>query len=1158
MEIQLHNVLLGHLAGMLGPMISIRGIDDLREFLDRIGWDADALGVDHLNALYNAVKSARVVVGEVAETIENGTGELKMFVNSASAVTGAVKSIVAVVEACTPPAGLQASDLALLSADLTNYLLDSYLRLAAPRAYSILRLIGVIGCVSASGISTPAKTVRRAMYRPEFDLNLIRLAAVDPLGLVTDRFVNGGTPSRLLAEQVADIAGPLLVDVVYSLGAVGQYGVRGDGAGLGLLTEELVAAGHMLIARYEMGDGLSFRLVVGLTDDTDGRGMGVVLAPSGELDVRAGTFSLKLSGNPGAILITSSGTGTGNGSSGLVLSCEFVSEATPFVRFGSATGTRCEIGAFGMTASGSIANDGVSLTLTVELKGIVLAIAAGDGDGFLSQILPSEPIAATANITLDWTLGGGLKVRGHAGLEARIAIDRAIGPVFLNSITLGLDLMERGLAIQVSIDATLAMGPLVVAVEGIGLRGILSQNAGGSPSVRLKPPTGIGLSIDTPTLKASGFLAIDTDRVRYVGEVAVSILNKFDITTIGIITTQRPDGSAGYSLLFLVSMTFPTPIPLGYNFYLGGAGGLLGLNRSVDVDQLQSGLRTGAADSILFPTDVVRRIDQIVRDLDSSFPQADGHFLVGPIALIQWNKPALITAKLGLIIEIATPVRIAILGVLRAALPDANNPILDLKVAFLGTVDIEKELLKFDASVYESYIGRGSFKFYLEGDMALRLSWGRQSDFVTSIGGFHPSYTPPSHLRLPAMRRMTLSLLQDNPRVTLSLYLAITTNTVQAGARIDFLYKVSKFKIVGELGMDVLFQLSPFHLDACMRASLSVRCGGTDLMSVRVDLHLVGPNPWIARGTGHFKVLFTTFKVDFEKRFGEEATNTLPDIEVLPPLLAELDRPENWHSELGAATSALIIQRPPDAPGQGGSTLVVDPAGRLGIGQRILPLDTDFSLFGTSRPTDATRVSVKAIRVGGAEITEFDPIFGDFAPAAFREMSDKDKLAAPAYESRPSGAQLRSGQCLMTDEVVLRPVAYELKVSDTGSGAEPVSMGKVWETGVAAFKRQIAGGVAGRSSFARAHARRAEEGKVLNIGVARERFAVASNMDLCPIGADGKPAAPLSKDQFNRPEYAEGVLLARSDAEQLRSALIAKGCFPAEELEIIPEAQLAA
>src|SRR5690348_11571986 len=114
---------------------------------------------------------------------------------------------------------------------------------------------------------------------------------------------------------------------------------------------------------------------------------------------------------------------------------------------------------------------------------------------------------------------------------------------------------------------------------------------------------------------------------------------------------------------------------MGYGFFFGGAGGLLGLNRGMDVDRIRTGLRNGTADSILFPTDIIRRIDVIIRDLEESFPQQQGHFLVGPMAFIQWMNPALVSLKVGIIIEISPQPNIALLGVLRLALPTAAQAV---------------------------------------------------------------------------------------------------------------------------------------------------------------------------------------------------------------------------------------------------------------------------------------------------------------------------------------------------------------------------------------------------------------------------------------------------------------------------------------------------
>ena len=55
-----------------------------------------------------------------------------------------------------------------------------------------------------------------------------------------------------------------------------------------------------------------------------------------------------------------------------------------------------------------------------------------------------------------------------------------------------------------------------------------------------------------------------------------------------------PDGSPGFSLLVVITAEFATPIQLGFGFVLVGVGGLLGLNRSMNVEALAEGVRTGA------------------------------------------------------------------------------------------------------------------------------------------------------------------------------------------------------------------------------------------------------------------------------------------------------------------------------------------------------------------------------------------------------------------------------------------------------------------------------------------------------------------------------------------------------------------------------------
>lgn len=829
----------------------------------------------------------------------------------------------------------------------------------------------------------------------------------------------------------------------------------------------------------------------------------------------------------------------------------------PLVIFGDSEGTRLQVGEVSQRVFASASTDGVfDVGAEFALKEAALVIVASEGDGFLKMVLPSDPLIFAFDLTIGFSTARGVYFSGGAELEYTFHLDAEIGPIFINTIDLGLRLDAAGLRLIVTATGGLALGPVVAVVQEIGIQGQLELGKAGNLgnanlALSFKPPTGIGLSIDTPAVKAAGFLLIDTERGRYVGALELSVLEKFALTAIAIITTKMPDGSEGFSLLMIITVTLPVPIPLSYNFYFAGAGGLLGLNRSVDIDRLRDGLRAGSADNILFPTDIIRRIDAIIRDLEEVFPPVEGQFLVGPMVMITWSSPPLITIKLGLILEIGSPIRVAILGVLRAALPDASDPIVDLKVAFLGTIDIGAGLLTFDAAIYDSYIGRGGFKLSFEGDIALRLSWGKQKDFVTSVGGFHPSFKPDAYLRLPQMRRITLSLLKDNPRLQLTAYFAITTNTIQFGARLTFFFAISSFSIVGDFGFDVLFQFSPFHIDAQVWARLAVRSGDSDLLSLSLDFRLQGPTPWIATGTASFKILFFKVSVEFEKRFGEEVHTTLPEVDVLPLVLEEFRRNENWRGELSAGAALLVtilpIAPPPD-------TVVIDAGGMLTVSQRILPFDTEFTLFGTSRPADAQRVVVDEMQIAG-NVANTSRIFEPFAPAAFRDLSDRDKLNALAYEQRMSGVQVRGGHELRTDYVLALPVAYEVLLSDTSVDPQTTRSAPQPEPrGV--FESLVPGGRIGRSPLSQKRSRTRETRSVRNIGEVKDLYAVANVSDLRAIGPNGLPVVPVI-DASGRPVFPDGVLLGRADAEARLNELLAGG-KSADSLEIIPEAQLAA
>src|SRR5439155_8792243 len=115
---------------------------------------------------------------------------------------------------------------------------------------------------------------------------------------------------------------------------------------------------------------------------------------------------------------------------------------------------------------------------------------------------------------------------------------------------------------------------------------------------------------------------------------------------------------------------------------------------------------------------------------------------------------------------------------LSAYLPKQGDAVVELHVDAIGVLDLGRGELSLDASLHDSRI----LQYTLSGDMALRLNWGDAPTFLLTVGGFHPKYVPPAGLR--PLSRLSLSLSSGLPSVRLESYFAITTNSVQFGARV--------------------------------------------------------------------------------------------------------------------------------------------------------------------------------------------------------------------------------------------------------------------------------------------------------------------------------------------------------------------------------------
>jgi hypothetical protein len=726
-------------------------------------------------------------------------------------------------------------------------------------------------------------------------------------------------------------------------------------------------------------------------------------------------------------------------------------------------------------------------------------------DAFVQESIPREKVGASFDLKARWTQHEGIHFQGSSGLFLILPVHDEIGPFTLNSLTLGLNVETENLTFLSAIGGSLRLGPLTAAIEGLGLKLEVTFEQGNLGTLglapRFKPPDGLGLSIDGGGFTGGGFLRyVETDQ-RYEGMLELEYEDQIALKAIGLLTTRLPGGKPGFSLLIIITAEF-NPIQLGLGFTLNGVGGLLGLNRTADVERLRSGLRDNTLSSVLFPQNVIENASRILSDLNQLFPAQRDRFLFGPMARIGWGSPTLITIDLGLMIEIPEPVRLLILGVIRATLPDEKAKLLQLQVNFLGVIDFQAQRLAIDASLYDSKL----LSFTLSGDMAVRLHWGAEPDFLLSVGGFHPAYHPPP-LNLPVLRRLSLQLTAgDNPRLTLETYFAVTSNTVQFGAKVELLAKAGSFNAYGFLSFDVLFQFNPFHFIAAISAKIALRVGSNEIASISLDFTLEGPTPWRAQGTAKLKICwFLTIKVHFDKTFGEARDTRLADVAVLPLLRAALGDKSNWVADPAGDRRQLVSLKEIQASDD---QMVVAPFGVLTIQQRVAPLGITIQRFGSQRPADGDRFAIEQVTAGEgsqSEPLEASPVSELFAPAQFFELSDAQKLSSKSFERYVSGVKLVDSEEFAGEYAIRREVAYEMFYIDEQRDLAP--QGKPVRPDFLSFHSWALQGAVANSPLSQARNGRSALAPGA-VQVSQEGFAVVNASNLRPVaGAQAESEA---------------------------------------------------
>lgn len=714
---------------------------------------------------------------------------------------------------------------------------------------------------------------------------------------------------------------------------------------------------------------------------------------------------------------------------------------TPFIIFGKPEASRLEVAKFVLIATAGLNYDSDSTKASAafkvggEIKDGKLKIDVSEGDGFLAKILSGIKIDSDFDMEFGFDSKEGLYFTGSTTLDIQLPSHIDLGPVEIEALTfsVGIDTDDQELKVPIGLSANImaALGPIATSVEGIGIIGLMSFPKDKTKSnlgpvqfdLKFKPPKGVGLSIDAGPVKGGGFLRLDFEREEYSGTLELVLSEWIAIRAIGLITTRMPDGSKGFSMLIVLTVDFGTGIQLGYGFTLQAVGGILGVDRIVNINPLKDGIRSGSVESLMFPQDVIANAPRIISDLKSYFPVQQDTFLVGPMVKIGWGTPNLLSVSMGVILEFPA-VNITIVGVLKVVLPDEKADILRLQVNFMGRLEPSNKLLWFYAELFDSRV----LNITLEGGMGLFVHWGSPANFVVSVGGFHPRYSPPP-LPFPSPPRIAVSILnQVVAKVQIKAYFAVTSNTVQFGARAELYFGLSAFKIEGHIAFDAMFQFDPFYFSFSISSSLSVKVFGIGLFSVGFSGLLEGPTPWHIEGKGSISLLFFSIDVPFEKTWGKKANTKLDPIQVFPLLEKEMHALTNWEAKLPASSNISVTLR--QLGSSTADTLVLHPVGKLQISQRKVPLNYKIDKLGNQKPSDTNKLFITA-RISEETELGTKKVLEQFAIGQFKNIPEALSLSSAAYQPLEGGLELSvKGDQLRTDMAVKRVIRYETEIID--------------------------------------------------------------------------------------------------------------------------------
>lgn len=650
----------------------------------------------------------------------------------------------------------------------------------------------------------------------------------------------------------------------------------------------------------------------------------------------------------------------------------------------------------------SVQRAGGELKITVGASS-TLSLPLNEADGFLQTLLGVSPSDLRLPAPPQWSSVSGFSLSGLTGSHFTVPLNVNAGVVELKTLELAYQVTGGGFVLNAGVTGDGSLGPLQVSFENVGVKLELTPAALGqlTLTVSFLPPTGMGIVLNAGPIVGGGFLSIDAPNGRYAAVVQISLFG-LGIEGFALIDTKLPGGESGFSFLVLVFADFEAigGIQLSFGFVLTGVGGVFGIFRSVNTDALRSAVLSNNLDHLLFPTDPIKNAPAIISDLRAVFPPTRDEYVFGPIVRVGWGTPVIIEAELGFVLDLPAFI-LALLGSVGVYLPVKPTPIVEVHIDIAGTLDPGHSTLELTGSLHDSHI----LYYTLSGQMEFMLNWGASPSFLFSLGGFNPHFVPPPGV--PSIARLRLDIgFGDNPRISMQNYLAVTSNTLQFGAKSELYAAAGPFNVHGWIEFDALFILSPLYFIVDFSAGIDFREDENVLAGVHLSATLSGPKPWHAEGEASISILFFDASVGFSATVGDpkpESVPAAPDPSL--PLAAAISDAHNWAAVLPASGNEVAVI----SPAASKDTVLVNPLGGVSLTERVLPLNKTITRFAQTKLPGPVQFNLQKVTAGDVPLTDLRTQQDNFAIAQFEDLSDQDKLSQASFTKLDAGFSVGSG-----------------------------------------------------------------------------------------------------------------------------------------------------